>query len=804
MVRPKFSCLLLPCMVLAVCLSILSNKGPLFASPASQYSSMLFHSAQTSFVWAAEGDEDEPPPIEMTPYVKALGDIQQQLEDIDSLQRKIPQFPKLISEQQKLVTKLEKKKEPSKEDKASLTKEQQKLTDLVDEEKKAPQKLKDLIQKTTDDLRVAMGKVSDKDKQMFVHTGMMIQSYLFTLQDRYYESIILGKYLANHVPAKGEPEHVRIGLDAANIASNAARRAYAEAPPENRSMEKDILKEVSQTVIRRFPKTLLADNARMTLGGIYRLEDNYYDAVETFKTVPETSASFKDAQLQAGQLLWIIARETERHPKLSTDKTKRKAELKKMRDQARDYLIKGIEVIQDEDPLPPLEKNKSGESLIFAKISLSQLSIFNQQYDEAIAVLTREPYSVLKAIDVPNESQRPEGGNSLTRKSIASLVYRSLLRCYVGIGASEKAIETMDMLQKIFGDSKADELTAIYLDLGKKLKLELEQVDDEEEKQIIRESFESILEDLSRRKQGLTYSSMLWIATTYKTFGEDAENQDVANDYFDKAAETYQQILQMNADNRIKVRSPLGIQLEQARCKKSARKFDDALNILAEIIAKKESTIQAQMEAAYTMKERAQVDASNGGEWYTFALDGKEVSVGERKAKFWGWSNLAIRLQRSLAARNESASSTSLWGWMDIALGNNYERNKHSTATKSAAVLAFEEKFYESWYQLGLCRLEYAKLQKPDEQSVELGTGILQLTNLARILVDIPPKWGYKFNALYQELMEQLAVVDAEKQKNLGAVDKKIFEVPDTSTTTSETETTENSQSQPAGNSSES
>ena len=90
---------------------------------------------------------------------------------------------------------------------------------------------------------------------------------------------------------------------------------------------------------------------------------------------------------------------------------------------------------------------------------------------EALKLLTEGDHNIIKHVSVENEANRPPRGPK--SRPVAIQVYQLLLRTYMGSGNLDEAIKTMDELEVVAGSDNLDALTQIYIQLGFKLKEEM-------------------------------------------------------------------------------------------------------------------------------------------------------------------------------------------------------------------------------------------------------------------------------------------------------------------------------------------
>ncbi len=209
----------------------------------------------------------------------------------------------------------------------------------------------------------------------------------------------------------------------------------------------------------------------------------------------------------------------------------------------------------------------------------------------------------------------------------------------------------MDALEKLVkkgGDAKAAEnLTAVYISLGRELQQHLQDLrksGQKKELDAVSKAFEVFLDRVTKRDAGNSFASLNWVGETYFSLGSGFDEgtallspQTMA--YFQKATTAYQRLLEIaEKDPKFNDQpdSLIGIRLRLADCYCKSGKFDEAIKQIVEVLREKPMLLTAQIQAAETYQARGMVDptgyalAITGG---TPAKDGKNV--------VWGWAKLS-------------------------------------------------------------------------------------------------------------------------------------------------------------------
>jgi tetratricopeptide (TPR) repeat protein len=296
------------------------------------------------------------------------------------------------------------------------------------------------------------------------------------------------------------------------------------------------------------------------------------------------------------------------------------------------YLKTGVDRLQPETP----ETAASPDDLIAGKTSLAQYLIGIGEYERVIVLLNDPPHSVVAAVKVADESKRP-ADRGITSRTFASLVYQLLARAYIGVHKPDDFEKAIASLEKIAGGDEKQNITRIYEQLGRDLQREFERLKNlgrAERLKKERDDFKWIVDKLIKKKAGLDYGFLIWIAETSYGMGEGLGDDGQAADYFRRAADAYEQILERSKDKDQR----LGVRLRLANCRRSQQKYEQALQIAESVVKEKPKFLRAQVEAALALQYWA--DSGQTGK-FQIAINGDETKG------LWGWSGIATRILQS-------------------------------------------------------------------------------------------------------------------------------------------------------------
>ncbi len=527
-------------------------------------------------------------------------------------------------------------------------------------------------------------------------------AYIYYKLQRNFESAVIGEFLAEHFA----DEDVKMAQQAANIALGAYNQAYTarlkEQPDENGNepdvkFELDQMLRVCEMITKKWPGSGLADMSRMLLGKIYSRRDKPVQAAKWYTQV--TSSEKKgEAKVAAGQAYWNAYLKSAVLPE---DKRPTADELASWQENAKKFLGEGIDVMNND--VPEEASVEDATNLIAARVTLAQIFANEQKYDEAILYLTdgkKYHHPPLQAIKVKEGEMRPERG--VKSQNFARLVYQVLLRAYVGKEQTDAAIKAMDDLENVVGKENTDDLTRTYVELGKQIRSEIERIranGPKERLDAILVSFNSFLSALLDRKDQMTYGSLQWMAETFLNLGISLKDDPGSNaaDYFKKAEECYQAILDRAQKEAEPPKWLTGIKVRLANTSRSAGDFDKAIAILKGVLKDHPRSLDVQIEAAQTLQAWGEAGRPESPQKLIAAIQGLKLE-GQNDAKprgLWGWagmSNQLINQLRPIRGRVRSLRSDEekIIAY-ENTLSEKADREAQVEAAKAAGAAATEE-----------------------------------------------------------------------------------------------------------------
>ena len=571
-------------------------------------------------------------------------------------------------------------------------------------------------------LRYALAHPPEEAKTEELITLRYHQAYLDWINGDYYKAAALGEFLAHHYTKRPE------GLKGAEIALAAYTSMLQELPSaDDAQFETTHIVRLAEFAAKHWPKDTLADGARLTLLRFAYSRKDSEKSLELLDTVPLDSARRGEADLLAGQSLWIKWLRLNRLPK---NKRPDADQMTKLLGNARRILTEGAGRLKAKIGYD----EKASYSLAAATLSLGQICLEQDQAGRSVEWLTDPKvgaYTLAKS-----EDKEYDRGNFHVE------TFKAALRAFVAVDQTQQAEQAMELLEKA---APAENLTGIYIALGRELEKNFKQAlaDGNQAKtdRAVR-GFDLFLTRIANRPaEQTTYQALFWAAETFVQMGDSLSPGDLpitpaGRIYYAKAAVTYGRIIDIcRKDKEFAPRADVvsGIQIRLARCLRRLGKYKDAMDLLVEILAERNNLINAQIEAAATYQDRGTVKPG----YYLLAIRGGRKAKqknGQVVYLVWGWSGIARRVQNSRPHQ-------------DI--------------------------FYKAKYNQAVCRLKYASSLDGKKKTEQLELAEQEILLLQRLRPDVGgKKWYNQFDGVLKDIQAGLGV--EKDERGLEAAEKKI------------------------------
>ncbi len=554
--------------------------------------------------------------------------------------------------------------------------------------------------------------------------------YLAYQAGDYFDAAVLGEFLAKRHPTSSGARQ------AAKIALLSHLQAYNAATPDDRASEKRRMESLADFMTRRFAGEAEADEAWMTLM-IVATNDRDVPQVQAYLAkIPEQSPRRAEAELKAGQAIWIAALAASRLPEESRPPQE---EIDKLRALAQQTLSSGVERIA-----------KSAEvgvtfTMAAAALSLAQIYVDANRAADAVKLLEDSKIGPLTLV----EAKSPIAAEG----TFAVETCKAALRAYVATQQLDKAEKVMNDLEsyvKASGDEKGSQmLIAIYRALGQELEnhvVELRKEKRTSDLQAVSRGFDLFLDRIAAKEQGNNFNSLNWVADTYTRLGAGNETDDdavspEARSYFEKAAKTDEKIVDKIKQDPgyASADALLAVKVRMAKSQRRGGHFKEAIDLLSDVLKQKPMLLDAQREAAYTYQDWGRENPAT----YNLAIAGgrkEKDAKGQEYNVLWGWTRLA-----ALTRRDKK----------------------------------FQDVFHEASYNQAKCFLLQAQQQKGDEKAASLKKAESAVKLIAQLHPDLGGgDWPQKYDKLLKRIQQEAG------QPQTGLPAPKSGEAPGTKAST--------------------
>jgi hypothetical protein len=569
-------------------------------------------------------------------------------------------------------------------------------------------------------LGLALQLADKSSEQALVRRSELLLAVSYLWQERSYEATAVSEYfLRNH--SNAQPDMLSL---AGNIAITSLQDAYLRAPKEDREFEKEHTLALAAMVSTRWPNSDLADKANLNVGGLLFDGGDYDGAAQAWLKIPNSSKTYGVAQLKAGSAFFELYT---RKAHLEASERPPAEQLAQWLADAEKYLQQGVDL---EAKATPAESEN--RDLLLGKLALAQvrnrIGVYKTQGAKlgSIELITAEPHALTKAVQTPPGETRPDDPGSIKGRQMASLVYQELLRAQIGAKDIDAARDARTKLEEVGAGGDTAALTQIFVQFGRQLQDELEQLKASganDRLKEVRDGFEAFLSDLYDREDAQqTFNSLLWIAETYASLGESAEDDLIkSQDYFNRSANAYDRIITRGATDPAFLVSPSNgpiVRIRMLECRLRQKDYEAAEKVLFEVLKESPSNPGTQQSGARLYQEWAEMGDSSK---LQYALNGRKEPV-----VLWGWGELANKMRGQV-------------GNADL-----------------------QQLYYEATYRYAQSYHQQAAKQSGDDRKKSLENALLVFDTFTRTSRNVPQDVYDRMNTLYKSLLSDAGQADSD------------------------------------------
>ncbi|WP_092050656.1 tetratricopeptide repeat protein [Planctomicrobium piriforme] len=580
---------------------------------------------------------------------------------------------------------------------------------------------------------------------LMVNTARVRLAYGYLLQHRDFEAAVVAE---DQMLRYGE-QNPEFAKEAGFLVLAAFDHAYSEAPAGQRDFEEKQVIAAADRLCEKWPDSDRANDARNTVAKIYWNNNDLLTAASWWLKIPKGTAQYADAQVRAGKAYWRQYVTEAGKPEAERPNAE---ELNKWKQAAVDHLTVGLDEAEknlpDDAPFP--------DDLVGAKLTLVNIRNLDGVYQQkdgkgplgALDLLQKDPHAVLKEVDVPKGQARPKDASKAKSRQMASFAYQQLLRAYVGTKNLDEARKARTKLEEVAAGGDEAALTQVFVDFGRELERELDRLrasGDKKRLDDVRAGFEAFLNELFQRKEGQTIYSLLWIGETFTSLADgSSDNPAKAEDFYKKAAEAYQAIVDNTANdpNFATAQQLVACKLRMVNCLRNQKDFAKADQVITDVLKSNPNAPDAQFEAAQLYQSWAQAGGGDSAEKFNVSLYGKKEPL-----HIWGWTYTAQSLQQALFRQKE-------------------ER--------------IEKLHFDARYNLADAEKLYGlSLSDSKESKLHLERALGNINSFQRVSKRWPDEEYQRFNTLYKSVLSDLGQPVVDLPRELASNEPKPEPTPD-------------------------
>jgi hypothetical protein len=621
----------------------------------------------------------------------------------------------------------------------------------------------------------------------------------------YFDAAVLGDFLAHRFPAHANARQAmaitlasyqKIRQESADEARNAGVAAgkrndeVRDAVDAAAAPWSDKIYELAQYALSKWPDAQESQSAVAVMASVAVERQEYDQAIQFIDKLKPDSPQRAETELRIGRSLWAdymrvkkdldsqadtraensqTATNDASSQRTATDNgngavgSPNKNGTSRPTDESLKQLAENAQRLLESSLTRAKASGPIDRNVVLGLWALVQSYVSTSQPQKAIPWLEDEKLGLLTLVNNKHEAAEVEG--------LLFDAYRLALRTYIAVKPQqlEKAIATMDALEKITGDDvKGREmLTTVYIAMGRDLQREINELvaaGRTGEVESLSTAFEAFLKRLVARDSGNTFNSLFWVADTYTGLGaglaQGGEKSPAeikrSEEYFRQAVAAFEKIRELAKSDKNfmpEKYQPL-VEMRLAKAYRGAGEHNKALALLVRVLKEKPSMIEAQFDAAYTYQEYAESDRATRGKYFRHAILGGQTGD---YSKIWGWNLLAERIRDH---------ETRL-------------RREGDDPLKLEQAEQYRQRYQEARYNSVYCKVALAELEQDAAKKKKLLEGARRDMYLLYSLVD-PQFGGGSWKAKNEKLLKNVQSALAEPTIGFKEFEKKQEEQPAT------------------------
>lgn len=468
--------------------------------------------------------------------------------------------------------------------------------------------------------KAAAGKASEaKDNTNYVKARYFQAVALFRA-DQYYDAYVLADHIARRYPS------VPLASNAAEIGIAAMTYAYNLLKSVDPSSDLKRLTDLAEYTAKTWPETPQADTSRLTLAEIARGQGRYDDAAKALRAVPASSDQLADAQAKLGLVLW---RKSQKEAEIQS------AEAPKNAADAIAAFRKSIEI-----------HSQKGVPEEDAKVLTTKLDLADA------LIVTGKPGDALAMLETAEKSMK-DGSAELQ-----SRLRRTKVRGLIAADQLEQALQ--DLARAEAAGQSADELSALYFQLGQSLQDEMKELQAKSDGRLVRvrQAYQAFLKALASSKAGESWQALQWVAEAQLDDNQPA----AALETLKRLDSQYLQNESFSSD-KANAQRVIRTQLKLAEAARKSGQFPLAASMLKALSAKNPNLLPMMMEQGRLLEAQGKTKDAFA-HWRTLAT--RLGGLSPRPPEYYeSWLEVARILEKqgkAATARQTLASILKLGG----------------------------------------------------------------------------------------------------------------------------------------------
>lgn len=463
--------------------------------------------------------------------------------------------------------------------------------------------------------------------------------------ERFDEAAIIGEFVARRFPSD------KSAKPSADFAMDSVAKVYGialknKAPQDEVAVELRRLASIAELITKNWPNEESAATALRILISI-RIGDKDYDGVmASLAQIPEASPFRAEAESKAGQAFWnqFLIKQHEL-------RTAAAPGAPPVVDPAAEQIkAKAIELLQSSikrfGAAPPTTAS------IAATVALADVYVKAGNPQQAAAMLDDPATGPMVLLD-KEETKGLFNANLSEQACRAALAAQLALIPTAADSAPivAKANQAMEKLSEILKNNEGGDdqrVVAVYYTLARDMKQQLDLTNDPKIKANLAAGAEKFL--IGVRGNTQDPKLLQWVGESFLGFGESFDlpslpNSEDAKRFYSEAANTYAQVLKLEADKAITLDPNVAIQVRVrlASARREMGQYKEALDEMIEILTdpNQRTKVNFQLEAVRILLDWG-ADKSGKELYFKEAIEGRNPDPAKKNEKIvWGLAKLS-------------------------------------------------------------------------------------------------------------------------------------------------------------------